>query len=127
MANVNISTLDLDGYSKSQLDGVIDKISHCSYFKELYWRESASGNGYHVRIECHKLQCPLCRLVFDSDFRYMLDSTQRKPHQRNVLWRVKTYEKFGRTIALNVGEWHRPVRRRLFPSPYPDKSELVGA
>ena len=89
------------------LEKVMRRIGRCIYVHEILWRESASGNGYHVAVECDGdgMECEACRLCFDDSYRFMLDQVYRKPHQRNVLWKRKTYHKGGSVLTLEAGEW----------------------
>ena len=87
------------------VDDVIRRLWRCSYATNVAVRRSASGNGFHVRLECMWDNCDICRLCFDSDFRFMLDMLFRKPRQRNVLWKRKTYEKNGHYLTCDAGEW----------------------
>jgi hypothetical protein len=87
------------------LEDILERLSRCQYIKRIFFRDSASGNGYHIRLECGVEGCEVCRLAFDSSYRYMLDCLFRRPHQRNVLWRRKTYPKAGKLLTLDAGDW----------------------
>ena len=67
-----INTLDLDQISKEELELIINKIKKNTCCIDVGWRCSDS-KGYHVKISCIK-ECDLCRLVFDDDKRFAIDS-----------------------------------------------------
>ena len=132
------ATFDIDwrwlpnGYltpsSDERLEAMLERLSRCVYIKRISYRESASGNGYHVRAEC-TWDCELCRLAFDDSYRFMLDCLFRKPHQRNVLWRRKTYQKGDSVLTCDAGPWieyEQTAHPRADFNPL-GKSKITGA
>ena len=105
-----VQTIDLDGYRlrgmHKTVDEVIQRILKCPHIEEVWIRESASMDGYHVKIWC-SIDCELCRLAFDDPIRFTADYTNREPHNRNVLFTIKSYKKNGKTITLKSGEWQK--------------------
>lgn len=111
-----VRTLDVDGVTDEvRLREILSSVSKCLRMRELFFRVSASGNGYHVRIECQAPgMCDACRLAFDSDFRFMLDTLFRGEHQRNVLWRQKVYCKGENRMTGIAGPWMKYVVRTRY-------------
>lgn len=83
-----LNTLDLDRIDKEEFDRILKKINNNSCCKKTEWRYSNS-KGYHVIIECLK-ECDVCRLVFDDDKRFAVDSVMPL-RLRDFLFSEKIY------------------------------------
>ena len=108
-----INTYDIDwvrlvsGYlipSTKTIEDVLRHVMQCPFIQDLKYRDSASGNGYHVKVKCSREGCDLCRLVFDSPIRFDMDLT-RDASTRDVLWDEKTYTKHGKHLRLRASSW----------------------
>lgn len=85
-------------------------IFHCRGVKEVQWRVSCSGKGFHLRWTCSKTPCKLCDSIewkYDDTLRHLRDKTYRKPYQRRVLWDRKGTRK--------AGPWHTIKRKEAQP------------
>lgn len=88
----NYGTIDLDlnarlPFSDIHLkDMIVEKISRCSNCVQVQALPSTS-KGYHIFFYC-KIKCDICRLVFDDDKRFMLD-TKRPEYRQNVMFDEK--------------------------------------
>ena len=86
------------------LDSIRQHVSKCPLVKELQFRDSASGNGFHVQVTCDgEAECETCRMVFDSPSRLDLDDGPL--WTRGVLWDEKTYVKGGCRLRGVAGAW----------------------
>jgi hypothetical protein len=99
-------TVDLDRCSVAEKNRVITRILSCPGSADLRHRESAGGNGYHLRFGCRVDDCFLCRMVFDHPRRLDLD-LMRPGVSRGVLWDVKHVFKGGVQLRLDAGPWVR--------------------
>ena len=88
-----INTLDLDEITKEQLGDILTKIYIRECCTGLKVKDSDS-KGYHVYIYCSKENCFLCRMVFDHDKRFFIDSLHPIQFQNtffdfkeNFIWR----------------------------------------
>lgn len=94
-AQVKYNTIDLDIFpnhinnGKELLDRIIRLITHCESCLGVQIKDSDS-KGYHIFIWC-KVNCELCRLVFDDSRRYMMDC-DRPEGRRNVMFDTKHSE-----------------------------------
>ena len=80
-------------------------LGKCIHLQSVQMRVSASGNGYHVDMECSGPDdCYNCRLVFDSPVRLELDLL-RPGWTREVLWDRKVYRKGGGVMVGESGIW----------------------
>lgn len=70
-----INTLDLDEISKEDLGRILTKIYKNECCDGIKFKDSDS-KGYHVWIYCNKEDCFMCRMVFDHDKRFLIDSFQ---------------------------------------------------
>ena len=113
---VTMQTIDLDCHELRSLhktiDEILQRILKCHHIGEVWVRESASKNGYHIKILCD-VDCELCRLAFDDQVRFTADYINKKQHNRNVLFTIKYYKKGGKTIQLKSGEWRKYNIKRL--------------
>jgi DNA-binding Lrp family transcriptional regulator len=100
-----LNTLDLDFNDKEKMRIIIEKIRRCKYAKAVYMRESASTNGFHIKIYC-SIVCDICRIVFD-DPRRMFFENVNEGKRRNCLWDEKAYYKAKTVVRLRSGEWRR--------------------
>jgi len=90
--------------SDSILAAVVGRVGSCIGCSGVDVRHSASGNGYHVKVDCDHTDCYLCRLVFDSPVR--LDADLGRPvWSREVLWDLKTFLKGGGWVVGEAGPW----------------------
>ena len=80
-------------------------LSKCPHAGVRYHRRSASGNGFHVSVECDR-DCEICSLTLDSPRRMELDALD-PPWTRGVLWDSKTFSKGGSRLEMEAGEWMR--------------------
>jgi hypothetical protein len=103
-----MQTIDIDHkiLENFPIEHITTRILKCKHIQQMEIRTSPSLNGYHIRIICN-LDCEACRLAFDDDYRFTADYTNRKKHQKNVLFTQKPYTKTGKTITLKAGEWER--------------------
>ena len=94
-----INTLDLDEITKEQLGDILTKIyiKKCCIGIKI---KDSDSKGYHIWIYC-KNNCSICRMVFDHDKRFLIDSFQPQQLQ-NTFFDRKEYFKwrdvFGKTI-----------------------------
>jgi hypothetical protein len=84
-----INTLDLDYTTKEELERIINKIKRNDCCKYIEYKESNS-KGFHVTITCLLNNCDVCRLVFDEDKRFAIDSVRPKAF-RDYFFDDKTY------------------------------------
>ena len=89
-----LNTIDLDYCDKETLRRTIDKILLCKNLVQIQSKPS-SNKGYHLLMLCNK-NCDICRLVYDDQRRYAIDTNIRKPQFKNLLWDNK--EKSGKNI-----------------------------
>ncbi len=72
-------------------------ILSCEGVKEVFFRISASGRGFHFLWRCSKLRCKSCSELerkFDDQCRYNHDQ-KRPKHHRRILWDSKGGQKAG--------------------------------
>lgn len=107
-AYIYFNTIDFDHSSLAALKLVLEEIAKCPHVKEIFYRDSPSKRGFHVKFFCEKT-CVECRLKYDDQLRIKADLLNRKPHQRNVLWDEKCYRdyKTGNSYIKKAGEWKR--------------------
>ena len=128
-----IQTFDVDNKGEKDVIEIMQRLTRCKNIAQVLYRISSGGNGYHIRIVCgnkdYAGDCDVCRLCFDSDVRFYLDQTIRKPHQRNILWKLKSYRKGGKSMQGETGPWIRwcigsiQTGEPLRIAPRPDKLE----
>lgn len=70
-------------------------------------RDSASGNGFHIKYRISESKSDIIRLVFDDQRRFMADFAEKDDSTRNVLWDVKKYRKGSHSIECKAGSWFR--------------------
>jgi len=86
MMLVELNTLDLDALSKEEVYRIVCKIAKCPNSSLIQIRPSCL-KGVHIKIYC-KVNCDVCRLVFDSPKRFAED-LKRPKKCRNVLFDFK--------------------------------------
>lgn len=84
-----MNTIDLDFKDREFLHVTMQKIIHCRNYIKGEIKDTAKG--YHYRLWC-KIDCDLCRVVFDDQRRFEKDikrlkSSQNVLHQRKWLIR----------------------------------------
>jgi len=108
-----INTFDVDwrrlynGYVESSdwlVGNMLGRVAKCDHVRCVKFRDSASGNGFHVEVSCDRVGCDLCRYVFDSAVRVDADMS-RPVWTRDVLWDKKYYRKGGGCVEGLVGPW----------------------
>ena len=82
-------TLDIDNKKPkpyyNTIEQILLKIAKCKNLTSMTCHESPSTNGYHITIWCNK-KCPVCRMSYDDQVRYMNDTNLREEHQQNILF-----------------------------------------
>lgn len=103
-----LNTIDIDHSAKAVLFLVLGEIAKCKYVSDIEWRKSPSKRGFHIKFFCSK-NCVECRKLYDDQIRINADLTNRKPHNRNILWDIKSYKdtETGKLIIKKAGKWHK--------------------
>lgn len=83
-----INTLDLDKIDKEKLKHITDKIKQCKNLLSISVKDSNS-KGYHAILIC-KIECDLCRFLFDDSKRYEIDFNKPAKFQ-NCMFEEKIY------------------------------------
>lgn len=98
MNKIYITTIDLD--KDSGKIKMINKILKCKNIINVQIERSCSKRGWHFILFC-KNDCLDCRRKFDDATRFIADMTNRKPHQRDVLFykKEKVYPRLGKRIV----------------------------
>lgn len=84
------NTIDIDNGDKANLDRILNRISRNKCCIDINCKDS-SNKGYHLILTC-KVQCDICRLVFDDQKRLEMDN-MRNEKFRNTLFSEKEYFK----------------------------------
>ena len=79
-------TLDIDNSNKEYIKNIISKVKKC---KNLIFIRVTNSNskGYHFLLYC-KVECDICRIVFDDSKRFLYDNYRKKCFQ-NILFDKK--------------------------------------
>jgi hypothetical protein len=110
------NTIDLDKVDKQQLADIVSKITAKPCCLSLQYKDSSS-KGYHISIVCSK-QCDVCRMVFDDQKRFEMDSnrdikfqntlfTEKEPihtNLRHISDKCDRCAKYGKVSTLNHKE-----------------------
>lgn len=89
------NTLDIDyeilsetsqSCSNDKINNILLRIKKCPNLIAIQ-KEDSNKKGYHLRFYC-KINCIICRMVFDDDIRFNADTTRRKEFT-NIIFDTK--------------------------------------
>lgn len=83
---MKLNTIDFDFNDKKLISKVLGKIWNCDNLFSCKC-EMSQHKGCTITLNC-RIDCDLCRFVFDDEIRYNIDSQRLKRHQ-NIVWDKK--------------------------------------
>lgn len=98
MDDFKFNTIDFDYSDKSLISKVLIKVWNCKYLFSCFCNPS-QHKGFSISLKC-RVDCDLCRFVFDDETRYRIDSKRKKRHQ-NIIWSRKEIFKLNERVRYN--------------------------